>query len=327
MPKVIDLTNQTFGALTVVSRAKNHVSSGGHSFTAWNCKCVCGRKTVVTSGHLTSFHTTSCGKCGFYDNSRDFTNTRVGMVTVIEKSDECYYYPNGEKDFKWVCRCDCGNSIVIRGNRIRDGIRNNHLVSCGCARKFKKIKDADMVYKTFGRLTVIKRADDYVGKDGKRVSCWLCECTCGNIIVVRGSHLKNGHTASCGCYRYDMLTYNGNAMSKAEIWTSKYLTQCSVEYVQQKCFPGLVGLGGHLLSYDFYLLQYDANGLLIECQGLQHYEPVKYFGGESAFKCQCEHDKRKRDYAKAHHIALVELNTVNMCENQLIDKLSLILKK
>lgn len=39
---------------------------------------------------------------------------------------------------------------------------------------------------------------------GKRVSkkvYWECQCDCGNIVVVRGTNLKNGHTKSCGCFR------------------------------------------------------------------------------------------------------------------------------
>lgn len=30
---------------------------------------------------------------------------------------------------------------------------------------------------------------------------WLCRCDCGKETVVEESHLKNGHTKSCGCYR------------------------------------------------------------------------------------------------------------------------------
>ena len=30
---------------------------------------------------------------------------------------------------------------------------------------------------------------------------WLCQCDCGTICSVAGTHLKTGHTKSCGCYR------------------------------------------------------------------------------------------------------------------------------
>ena len=36
----------------------------------------------------------------------------------------------------------------------------------------------------FGRLTVIKQAEDYVRPDGRREAQWLCKCDCGNDDVV-----------------------------------------------------------------------------------------------------------------------------------------------
>lgn len=52
----------------------------------------------------------------------------------------------------------------------------------------------DLTGKTFGRLTVLGRVENR-GKD----ACWRCRCECGAEIVVRGNHLRNGHTKSCGC--------------------------------------------------------------------------------------------------------------------------------
>ena len=55
MPKFQDLTNQTFGRLTVISR------SFTKKRTAWVCLCTCGNKTVVTSDALKGGVTKSCG--------------------------------------------------------------------------------------------------------------------------------------------------------------------------------------------------------------------------------------------------------------------------
>lgn len=54
----------------------------------------------------------------------------------------------------------------------------------------------------FGRLTVVKQAEDYVDKNGKHKTCWLCKCKCGNDnCFVLGSSLtkKNRPVQSCGC--------------------------------------------------------------------------------------------------------------------------------
>jgi hypothetical protein len=52
----IDLTGQTFGRLTVVSRS---VAQRGNSY--WNCRCVCGVERRVSLPNLRSGHVRSCG--------------------------------------------------------------------------------------------------------------------------------------------------------------------------------------------------------------------------------------------------------------------------
>lgn len=57
MSKLIDLTGQRFGRLTVVSRAEN--AKGGN--VRWNCSCECGGNTTTNGSSIRSGHTTSCG--------------------------------------------------------------------------------------------------------------------------------------------------------------------------------------------------------------------------------------------------------------------------
>ena len=55
-------------------------------------------------------------------------------------------------------------------------------------------------------------------------------------------------------------------------------------------------------SLDFYLPQHN---IAIECQGRQHFEEVKSFGGEEGFAKTQERDKRKYDLCKANGIKLL----------------------
>ena len=93
--------------------------------------------------------------------------------------------------------------------------------------------------------------------------------------------------------------------SKGESRANNYLINNYVYYIPQKTFEGLVGVNKGLLSYDFYLPEYN---LLIEYQGVQH---EKYVLGlhksEKDFKKQQEHDRRKREYAKNNNIELLEI--------------------
>lgn len=50
----------------------------------------------------------------------------------------------------------------------------------------------------FGNLTVIRF--DHINHN--RASCWLCECDCGNQIIVTRNRLISGGTKSCGCRKH-----------------------------------------------------------------------------------------------------------------------------
>ena len=57
MSKLIDLTGQQFGRLTVVQRAE----TGKRGHALWLCKCACGRETIVSSSSLRRGATKSWG--------------------------------------------------------------------------------------------------------------------------------------------------------------------------------------------------------------------------------------------------------------------------
>lgn len=59
----------------------------------------------------------------------------------------------------------------------------------------------DLIGKTFGRLTVIKK----IGPDKNRAIQWLCKCSCGNEHIVITSYLVHGKIKSCGCLQKEEL--------------------------------------------------------------------------------------------------------------------------
>ena len=66
----------------------------------------------------------------------------------------------------------------------------------------KKVRK-DLSKMVFGRLTVIRQAEDYISPSGVHLTQWLCKCGCyeENEIVVLGCNLTKGCTKSCGCLR------------------------------------------------------------------------------------------------------------------------------
>ena len=57
MPPIINLTGQRFGRLVAIKITPER--QGGR--VVWECKCDCGETTLVTTEHLRSGHTRSCG--------------------------------------------------------------------------------------------------------------------------------------------------------------------------------------------------------------------------------------------------------------------------
>ena len=98
-----------------------------------------------------------------------------------------------------------------------------------------------------------------------------------------------------------LITYRG------ENYIKQYLQKNNISFNTQKKFSDLFGIGDSQLSYDFSISDEKHKYILIEYNGIQHYEANDYFGGEEQFKKQKEHDKRKRDYAKKHGYKLITI--------------------
>ncbi len=55
----------------------------------------------------------------------------------------------------------------------------------------------DLTGQRFGKLTVLRRAENYVRPNGHKESTWVCCCECGNEITITRTNLKRAR--SCGC--------------------------------------------------------------------------------------------------------------------------------
>lgn len=80
----------------------------------------------------------------------------------------------------------------------------------------RMIKPRDLTGEKFGRLTVISFFEK---RDYK--AYWLCQCTCGNKKVIRGTHLTGGKIESCRClnrerFRASTTTHGGSRVSGYE---------------------------------------------------------------------------------------------------------------
>lgn len=58
---------------------------------------------------------------------RDITGQRFGRLVVISKA-ENYISPSGQQHSRWLCACDCGNTVIVKAMLLKNG----HKSSCNC---------------------------------------------------------------------------------------------------------------------------------------------------------------------------------------------------
>lgn len=81
-----NLTGRQFGVLTVIkeSKRKEPHPNGGY-FYYWDCICKCGNQTTVLASHLTTGHTTSCGKCCISKGENKIKNILTELKISFEQ--------------------------------------------------------------------------------------------------------------------------------------------------------------------------------------------------------------------------------------------------
>ena len=173
----VDITNVRFGRLVAVKYVNGK----------WLCRCDCGNEIYATYSALDREHgTKSCG-CLKQELARqvghkvehkyvNLVGQTFGDLTVLARKDNT----------NWKCKCKCGKIIYRSTKTLYHG---KHL-HC----EHNKLRYYDISGQCFGNLQVISFSEIKLGH-----TYWKCRCKCGNITKVEGSHLKSGHTISCGC--------------------------------------------------------------------------------------------------------------------------------
>lgn len=127
-------------------------------------------------------------------------NKTFGCYTVIDV-DKPRITSDGQKRKVYICQCQCGNILSMRADHV---ISVDHQY-CNQCRPTSAPTKTNIIGKTFGHLTVIERVLNKKQPNGSQKVMYKCRCSCGNIVVVSASHLKDGHTTSCGCIRLQTM--------------------------------------------------------------------------------------------------------------------------
>lgn len=96
--------------------------------------------------------------------------------------------------------------------------------------------------------------------------------------------------------------------SQMEIRIYDILTDAGLPFEEEYEFPDLVSSSGRHLRFDFAVFTDEGDlDFLIEAQGIQHYRPIKKFGGSRGLYRQQYNDTLKRRYCLEHNIRLISI--------------------
>lgn len=260
----------------------------------WPAICKCGTQKLVEGTKLRSGHTKSCG-CKKKFATVDLTNQTFTYLTAL--------YPLSERRYGnvvWHCQCKCGNYT----DATVASLKNGTVRSCGCLQKINAAKRAyHLENQIFNEVLVLERDYEYpiINHIKDEHSYWKCKCLrCGNIFTAVGRDLITGHTASCGCLRFQG--------SKGEDNIRKILDDNNIKYIYNKeYFKDLILEKGKPGRYDFIILNNNNQPQrIIEFDGLQHNKSNTLFGENEFLRLQ-RADKIKNEYALSHNIPLVRI--------------------
>lgn len=220
----------------------------------------------------------------------DMINKKFGNLTVLKES----LVRGTGNQIKYICQCDCNNTTEVFGYALRNG----NTKTCGSCQVTHNAIYNDITGLKFNKLLVLNRVNEK-SIDGKIQ--YLCQCDCGNTIIVRKRHLISNHTTSCGCI-----------VSKGETKLKNILDNNNINYKQQYSFQDLKDKLP--LRFDFAIFDINNNLIkLIEFNGLQHYNKnSKYYTIDGLNK-----DQMKREYCIKNNIPLMiipyhKLNTLSL---------------
>lgn len=110
--------------------------------------------------------------------------------------------PSGQKKKNYICECiKCKNIRQINAYKVT----HNNYQYCNNCKPHQRNIDVSIIGQKFGRLKVLERVDNRMQSNGQTKVMYKCVCDCGNEVIVESSHLKSGHTMSCGCYHIEVL--------------------------------------------------------------------------------------------------------------------------
>lgn len=242
-----------------------------------------------------------CKKCGIMNTIK---KEKLTTEEFIKKAKEIH----GDKyDYSKVKYIDSHTKVCvicpIHGEFWQSP--TNHLSNNGCPKCYGFNKTNTQIIAEFKRVHGNKYDYSNIEYNGahKKV-CVICP-THGEFWVTPSNHLRG-----CGCPKCKSSIMENKVMD--------FLKERKIEYIYEYA-PHFLKVGKSHQSLDFFLPKYN---IAIECQGIQHFEPVDFAnkGYDWAEKLYLENkkrDKKKNSLCKENGVKLFYINYYDNLNNEL----------
>lgn len=255
----------------------------------------------VTPNHHLKGH--KCPKCGIKERA---LKRRMSQSNFIEKARKVH----GDKyDYTKVEYINAMTKVCIicpiHGEFWQ--IPSSHLRGVGCTECAYEENSINQTYDTNTFIELAKKVhqDKYDYSKVKYIdSHTKVKIVCykhGEFLQTPNSHLNGQGCPKCKSSRLERITRLS-------------LLKRNFEFEEQKKFSWL-----GLQSLDFYLPKYN---IAIECQGIQHYKPIKHFGGKDKFDYTQRLDKLKKKLCEEHGVKIHYIKYDENVENKVKEILS-----
>jgi hypothetical protein len=170
---------------------------------------------------------------------KDLTGKRFGLLLVIGQAGK-----NKHGQPKWLCQCDCGKTKVVLHEMLVKSTNN----SCRCKRREVK----NLLGQRFGRLVVVSLAE----RNRHHQPQWLCQCDCGQSVIIRGCSLTSQNTRSCGCLLREVKVKHGMSQSPTYQSWSNMIARCTYpnDSEWQRYGGRGIKVGERWLNFENFLL-------------------------------------------------------------------------
>lgn len=207
---------------------------------------------------------------------------------VINNTPLPYHYISGYKGMKEKCLFHCDNCNTDF-EQLPSRLINQHIYGCNCSPTKHWTHERFLEELGSDCLAEYDVLEEYANANTK---INFRHKPCGTVFKLEpDKFITRNHKKYCPiCYLNK---------SKGEAIIEEYLLAHDIDYQKEFRFSDL-----KQYRFDFYLPEL---AIVIEFDGIQHYQPVEKFGGQDGFNLLHQHDIEKNQYCLSNQLTLFRI--------------------